>query len=87
MTQQLDGSFVFGEPLVAVAIALENPFRAPLVMVAPQELSHFEFDGFLEHELGAQSDGFRERSLSGRRAEELLFEGLAGKLAFHGSAK
>jgi hypothetical protein len=69
--------------LVTVAIALENPVPTALVVVAPQELGHFEFDGFLEHELGTQADGFGERSLSRGRAEELFFEGLAGELAFH----
>jgi hypothetical protein len=69
--------------LLAVAIALENSVPAALVMVAPQELGDFEFDGYLQHELGTQADGFGERSPSGGRAEELSFEGLAGKLAFH----
>ena len=53
-------------------------------MVPAQELGHFEFDGFLEHELSAQTDGFGERCPSGVGAEELFFEGLAGELAFHG---
>jgi hypothetical protein len=53
-------------------------------MVAAQELRDFEFNGFLEHELSAQPDAFGQGSLSGSRAEEVLFEGLAGELAFHG---
>jgi|SRR5579864_8848275 len=69
--------------LVTVAIALENPVPTALVVVAPQELGHFEFDGFLEHQLGTEADAFGKRSLSGGRAEELFFEGLTGKLAFH----
>lgn len=38
----------------------------------------------MEHELSAQTDGLRDRSISGRRAEELFLEGLAGELTFHG---
>ena len=56
---------------------------APLVVVPPQELGDFEFDGFLEHQLSTQPDGFGKRSLSGGRAEKLFSEDLAGKLAFH----
>ena len=71
--------------LVTVAIALENPLPTALVVLAPQELGDFEFDCFLEHELGAQADAFGKRDLSGGPAEELFFEGLAGELAlaFH----
>src|SRR5216117_2171491 len=69
--------------LVAVAIAVKNPVPTALVMVAPQKVGEFEFDGFLQHELGGQADGFGERSLSGGRAGELFFEGSSGKLAFH----
>src|SRR5262249_20241662 len=67
----------------AVAIALENTVSAPLVVIAPQELGDFEFDGFLEHELSAQADAFGQWRLPSGRAKELFFEGLAGELAFH----
>ena len=70
--------------LVTVAIALENLVSAPLVVIAPQELGDFEFDGFLEHELSAQADAFRQCRSPCGRAEELFFEGLAGKLALPG---
>ena len=69
--------------LVAVAIPLEDPVSAPLVVVPPQKLGHFEFDGFLKHELSAQADAFRQWCLPCGRTEELFFEGLTGKLAFH----
>src|SRR5262249_16646553 len=69
--------------LVAVAIALENTVSAPLVVIAPKELGHFKFDGFLEHELSAQADAFGQWRLPSGRAKELFFEGLAGELAFH----
>jgi hypothetical protein len=69
---------------VTIAVALEQAIPASLVMVPAQELGDFEFDGFLEHELSPQPDGFGEGSLSGVRAEELFFEGLAGRLPFHG---
>jgi len=69
--------------LVAVAIALENSVSPPLLVIAPQELGDFEFDGFLKHELSAQADAFRQWRLPCGRAEELFFEGLAGELAFH----
>jgi hypothetical protein len=68
---------------VAVAVAPEQAVRAALVMVPAQELADFEFDGFLEHELSAQADRFRERCPSSVGPEELFFEGLAGELAFH----
>jgi hypothetical protein len=45
---------------------------------------HVEFDGFLEHELSAQADGFGEGTLPGSRAEEVFFKGLAGESASHG---
>lgn len=69
--------------LVAVAVASQQTFTMPLVMVPAQELRDFEFHRFLEHELSTQAYGFGEGSLSGGRAEELFFEGLAGELAFH----
>ena len=71
--------------LVAVAVALKDLLPPPLIVVALQELGDFEFDGFLKHELSAQADGFRQWRLPCGRAEELCFEGLAGKLAFHAS--
>jgi hypothetical protein len=52
-------------------------------MVPAQEVGHFEFDGFLEHELRAQADRFGEGCPSGVGAQELFFQGLAGELAFH----
>jgi hypothetical protein len=69
--------------LVAVAIPLEDPVSAPLVVIAAQELGDFEFDGFLKHELSAQADAFRQGRLPSGRTEELFFEGLTGELAFH----
>jgi hypothetical protein len=82
---QLQGSFGGLDllVLVAVAIALEDRVRVPLVVIAAQELADFKFDGFLEHQLSAQADAFRQWRLPCGRAEELFFEGLAGKLAFH----
>jgi hypothetical protein len=82
---QMQGSFDGLDLLVlaAVAIALENSVSAPLVVIAPQELGHFEFDGFLKHELGAQPDAFRQWRLPCGGAEKLFFKGLAEKLAFH----
>jgi hypothetical protein len=68
---------------VTVAVAPEQAVRAALVMVPAQELRDFEFHRLLEHELSTQAYGFGEGSLSGGRAEELFFEGLAGKLTFH----
>jgi hypothetical protein len=53
-------------------------------MIAAQELGDFQFDGLLEHELGTELNGLGERSPASGQAEELLFEDLAGKLAFHG---
>src|SRR5207244_3728689 len=63
---------------VAVAISLKNSVPAALVVIAPQELGDSEFDGFLEHELSAQADAFRQWRSPCGRAEELFFEGLAG---------
>ena len=68
---------------VMVAAALEQAVRAALVMVPAQEIRDSEFDRFLEQELSTQPYGFGEGSLSGGRAEELFFEGLARELAFH----
>jgi hypothetical protein len=69
--------------LIAVAIPLKSPVPASLVVVAPEELGHFEFDGFLEHELSAQADRIGERGAAGGEAEKLFFKDLAGKLTFH----
>jgi hypothetical protein len=68
-------------------IPVEDLLSTPLVVIAPQELGDFEFDGFLEHELGTQADAFRQGRLPCGRTEELFFEGLAGKLAFHDVAR
>ena len=72
---------------VAVAIPLENPVSAPLVVAAAQELGDFELDGFLKHELGTQADRIGERSAAGGEAEELFFKELAGSLTFHDVAR
>ena len=64
--------------LVTVAIALESTVAATLVVIAPQELGHFELDRFLEHELSAHADRFRERGLARSEAQELFFNELAG---------
>jgi len=50
----------------------------PLVMVPAQEPRDFEFICFLEHELSAQADGFRERGVRSGEAQKLFFEELAG---------
>ena len=69
---------------VPVVIASQQSVSVPLVLISAQELGHFEFTRFLKHELSPQTDGLRERRVSGGRAEELFFEGLAGELTFHG---
>jgi hypothetical protein len=51
-------------------------------MVPAQELGHFEFHGFLEHELSTQTDRFGEGCPFGVGAKELFFEGLARELRF-----
>lgn len=51
-------------------------------MAPAQRLGHLECDGILEHELSTQTDGLRERSVSGGKAEELFFKGLAGSWRF-----
>jgi hypothetical protein len=72
-----------GEGGFNVSRRKENPVPTALVVIAPQELGHFEFDGFLEHELSVQADAFRQWRLPGGGADELFFERLAGELPFH----
>jgi hypothetical protein len=78
----------FGGPdlfiFVAVAVTPQRFVSVSAIVLPAQELGHFEFDGFLEHELSTESNGLGERSTASRRAEELFLEELAGELAFHG---
>jgi hypothetical protein len=70
--------------LVAVAVTEERFVAAPAIVLAAQELGHFEFDGLLEHELSPEANGLGERCPASGQTEELLFEQSAGELAFHG---
>jgi hypothetical protein len=82
----MDWTFGGLDALAGMTIAAAPPqaLPVPLVRVPAQELGDCKFNGFLEHELRAQTDGLQERSVSGCRAEELFFEGLAGEWAFAG---
>jgi hypothetical protein len=53
-------------------------------MVPDQELGDFELDDHLQYELSTLADNLGEASLSRGWAEEMVFEELAGELAFHG---
>ena len=64
--------------VVTIAVAPQQALSASLVMVAAQELDHFEFNRLLEQELSAQAADLRERCVSSGRTEEPFFQELAG---------
>ena len=51
-------------PMAGVILIPCQLAEAPLIAIAATEFGDFEFDGFLEHELSAQADGFRERGMA-----------------------